>query len=146
MPHIEESIHIDRPVAEVFAFATTPANQTTIMSNMIDFHMDGPMEKGQRAEGTTRVAGRKVQWTSEVTEFEQDLRVEMRSVDAPMDFHITWQYRGEGDGTHVTFIQDVDSLGSFFGKLADPVVTKMYSRDVRNNLENLKVLCEEADL
>lgn len=146
MPHIEESIHIERPVAEVFAFATKPENQTTIMSNLVDYEMDGPMEKGQRAEGITRVAGRRVQWTSEVTEFEQDRRVEMRSVDAPMAFHITWEYRGEGDGTHVTFIQDVDSLGSFFGRLADPVVTKMYSRDVRGNLENLKVLCEEGGL
>lgn len=63
-----------------------------------------------------------------------------------MGFHITWEYREDGDGTHVTFIQDVESLGSFFGRLADPVVTKMYSRDVRSNLENLKVLCEEADL
>lgn len=82
MPPIEESIHIDRPVDEVFAFATDPDNQTIIMSNLIDHHMDGPMEKGQRAEGTTRVAGRRVRWTSEVTEYEQDRRVELRSLDA----------------------------------------------------------------
>lgn len=146
MPHIEESIHIDRPVEEVFAFATKPENQTTIMSNMVDYQLDGPMQKGARAEGVTRVAGRKVEWTTEVTEYEQDRRVEMRSIDAPMHFHITWEFTEEDGGTHFRFVQDVDSLGNFFGRLADPVVTKMYSRDVRSNLENLKVLCEEASL
>lgn len=144
MPRVEESVHIDRPVADVFAYVTDPDNQTTIQSNMIEFHSDGPMEKGTRIDGVTRVAGRRVEWTAEVTEFQRDRRVEIRSLDAPMEFHITWDYAAEGDGTHLTFTQEIGSLGSFFGRLADPVVTKMYTRDVRGNLENLKVLLEEA--
>lgn len=145
MPHIEESVYIDRPVEDVFAYVTDLDNQTTIQSNMIEFSADGPrMEKGTRSSGRTRVAGRSVDWTAEVTEFHPNQRVELRSLDAPMGFHITWHYRPEGEGCRVTFEQEVDSLGSFFGKLADPIVTKMYSRDVRGNLENLKTLLEEA--
>jgi uncharacterized membrane protein len=144
VPHIEEHIHIDRPVPDVFAFATDPDNQTLIASNMVRYDMDGAMRKGARAEGATKVAGRKVEWTSEVAEFEQDRRVEIRSIEAPMDFHITWSYDADGEGTRVGFVQDVPSIGGFFGKLGDGLVTKMYSRDVRANLENLKVLCEEA--
>lgn len=144
MPRVEESVHIERPVAEVFAYVADPDNQTTIQSNMIEFHSDGPLEKGRRTNGVTRVAGRKIEWTAEVTEFEQDRRVEIRSIDAPMDFHITWQYEPEDGGTRIRFEQEVGSLGSFFGRLADPVVTKMYARDVRSNLENLKTLLEEA--
>ena len=144
MPRIEEYIHIDRPVGDVFTFATEPSNQTLIAANMVAFDMDGPMEKGARTEGVTKVAGRRVEWTTEVVAFEQDRRVELRSVEAPMDFHITWTYDAEGDGTRVGFVQEVSSLGGFFGKLGDPLVTKMYSRDVRANLDNLKVLCEEG--
>lgn len=144
MPRIEEHIHIDRPVGDVFTFATEPSNQTLIAANMVAFDMDGPMEKGARTEGVTKVAGRKVEWTTEVVEFEQDRRVELRSVEAPMDFHITWTYAAEGEGTRVGFVQEVSPLGGFFGRLGDPLVTKMYSRDVRANLENLKVLCEEG--
>lgn len=145
MPRIEETITIDRQVEDVFAYVTDPENQTTIQSNMIEFHSDGPMEKGTRTEGATRVAGRRVEWVAEVTEFHPNKRVEMRSLEAPMGFHITWSYEPAGDGAcRVTFEQEVDSLGSFFGRLADPVVTKMYSRDVRGNLENLKILLEEA--
>ena len=144
MPHVKESVHIDRPVADVFAYVSDPDNQTTIQSNMIEFDSDGPMEKGTRTSGVTRVAGRRVDWSAEVTEFHQDRRVEIRSLDAPMEFHITWTYEPDGDGCRVTFEQEVGSLGSFFGRLADPIVTKMYSRDVRGNLDNLKILLEEA--
>ena len=144
MPHIKESVHINRPVADVFAYVSDPDNQTTIQSNMIEFEADGPMKKGTRTSGVTRVAGRRVDWSAEVTEFHQDRRVEIRSLDAPMEFHITWAYEPEDTGCRVTFEQEVGSLGSFFGRLADPLVTKMYSRDVRGNLDNLKILLEEA--
>lgn len=144
MPRVEETVYIDRPVEEVFRYATDPENQTTIASNMIEYSSDGPLEKGTQTNGVTRVAGRRVEWTAEVTEFHPNQRVEIRSVDAPMGFHIVWHYAAEGSGCRVTFDQEVDSLGSFFGRLADPVVTKMYSRDVKANLENLKVLLEEG--
>jgi uncharacterized membrane protein len=147
VPRIEEDIHIERPVADVFAFAHDPDNQTLIASNMLAFDLDAPeMRKGARAEGVTKVAGRRVEWTSEVVEYEEGQRVEIRSVEAPMDFHITWTYEPEGDGTRVRFVQEVPSIGGFFGRLGDPVVTKMYSRDVRSNLEHLKALLEEGDV
>lgn len=144
MPRVEESVHIDRPVSDVFAYMSDPDNQTTIQSNMIEFHADGPLAKGRRTHGVTRVAGRRIEWSAEVTEFEQDRRVEIRSIEAPMSFHITWLYEPEDDGTRLTFTQEIGSLGSFFGRLADPVVTKMYARDVRGNLDNLKTLLEET--
>lgn len=145
VPRIEETIHIDRPVGDVFVFATDPANQTLIASNLIAFDMDGPMRKGARAEGVVKVAGRRVEWTSEVVEFEQDRKVEIRSVESPMAFHITWTYEPDGDGTRVDFVQEVPSIGGFFGRMSDPLVTKMYARDVRANLGNLKTLLEELD-
>lgn len=144
MPRVEESVYIDRPVEDVFAYVIDPANQTTIHSNMIEFHSDEPVQKGSRSNGTTRVAGRSIEWTAEVTEFHPPSRVEIRSVEAPMSFHLTWRCTPEGEGCRVTFQQEVGSLGSFFGRLADPIVTKMYARDMRGNLENLKTLLEEA--
>jgi uncharacterized membrane protein len=146
MPHVEESIHINRPVAEVFAFATDPANQMLINTNMVAYESDGPLQKGARMSGAVKVAGKRVAWTSEVTEFEQDRRVEVQSIDAPMNFHISWLYEPDGEATRVQFVEDVDGIGGFFGRLSDPVVTRMYSRDVRANLENLKILLEEADI
>jgi hypothetical protein len=48
------------------------------------------------------------------------------------------------DASRVTFRLDVPEIGGFFGKLADPVVTRMYARDVRASLGNLKEILESA--
>lgn len=145
MPKVKESIRIERPVEEVFAYATDPTNQTQFATNIIRFEADTPrLEKGTRMEGATRVAGKTVEWTSECIEIEENHRVTMRSIEAPMDFELTWTYERDDDATLVSFEQTVPETGGFFGKLTDSIVTKMYSRDVRSNLENLKTLLEEA--
>jgi uncharacterized membrane protein len=141
---LQKTINIKAPVEEVFAFSTEPANQTLINSAMIAFDMDGPMQKGAIARGATRVAGKKLEWTSEVTEFQPNQRVEIRSLEAPMEFHIAWTYEADDAGTTVSWEQDVPSTGGFFGRLSDPLVTRMYARDVRSSLENLKELFEEG--
>ncbi len=48
------------------------------------------------------------------------------------------------DASRVTYRVDVPNIGGFFGKLADPVVTRMYARDVRTSLENLKEVLEST--
>lgn len=35
-------------------------------------------------------------------------------------------------------------MSGFFGKLADPVVARMFSRDMRSNLHRLKEVLEES--
>jgi len=47
-------------------------------------------------------------------------------------------------GTRISIRQEVAPCGGFFGKLADPLVTRMYSRDVRGNLVTLKDVLESG--
>ena len=42
----------------------------------------------------------------------------------------------------MTWHQESETYGGFFGKLADPLVTRMYAKDVRSNLEKMKELVE----
>jgi hypothetical protein len=145
MPTIEESIEIERPCADVFAFASDPAKQVLYQSNLIEYEQleDGPVEKGSKERGAVRVAGKKLSFTQEVTEWDPPHRMVMRSLEAPMHWEL--ELRCEelaADRTRLTMHQQVDELGGFFGKLGDAIVTKMYTRDVRSNLENLKDLLE----
>jgi uncharacterized membrane protein len=144
MPVIDESIVIDRGRSEVFAFATDPVNVPLFNSNMISFEQltEGPVGRGTRNHGMVRVAGRTIEWTTEVTEFEQDRRVMSRSVESPVVFGLDIKYEDANGGTKVTWHQDSETYGGFFGKLADPLVTRMYAKDVRSNLEKLKELVE----
>ena len=85
MPVVDESIVIDRGRREVFAFATDPENVPLFNSNMISFEQltDGPVGKGTRNHGMVRVAGKTIEWTTEVTEFEQDRRL-MSKASSPL--------------------------------------------------------------
>ena len=99
--------------------------------------------KGTRYRGVTRVAGKRIEWTSEITEFQPDERIEIRSLEAPMAFHLVQRIEPlRGDLCRFSVHQDVPDIGGFFGKLGDAVVTRMYSRDVSSNLEKLKTLLE----
>lgn len=144
MPTVEETIVIDRPRGEVFAFATDPANVPVYSSNLAEFEKtsDGPVSKGTTYRGVAKVAGRSLAWTSEVAEFEEGRHYVNRSVESPMAWEIDIAYEDAADGTRVTWHQDTADFGGFFGKLADPLVTRMYAKDVRSNLENLKELLE----
>jgi uncharacterized membrane protein len=144
MPVVEESVVIDRGRSEVFAFATDPVNVPLFNSNMVSFEQltEGPVGKGTRNHGMVRVAGRTIEWTTEVTDFEQDRRVMSMSVESPVGFGLDITYEDANGGTKVTWHQDSETYGGFFGKLADPLVTRMYAKDVRSNLEKLKELIE----
>lgn len=144
MPVVEETILIKRKPEEVFDFATDPANVPLYSSNLIEFEQTspGPVQKGTTNRGVVKVAGKRIEWTSEITEFERGKRWASRSITSPMAWQIEVKYEEDAGDTLVHWRQEADSYGGFFGKLADPLVTRMYAKDVKSNLEKLKELLE----
>jgi hypothetical protein len=148
MPTIHESIEINRPASEVCDYLFDADNATAFSSNLIEYRLEHPdMErgKGARQVGVARVAGKKMEFTDEVVEWEPGHRMLLSSVNAPMSWTMDWTVDPIGDtSSTVTMHQEIGAMGGFFGKLADPIVTRMYRHDVRSNLSNLKVLLEEV--
>lgn len=144
MPVVEETVVISKPRAEVFAYAADSANFLDWSSNVIEYEATppGPVRADTTAKGVTRVAGRNVDWTAKVTELEDGVMYGYQSVESPMAFTFTYRFEDVADGTRVTFRQDTPTIGGFFGKLADPIVTRMYARSVSTNLANLKEMLE----
>ncbi|MCP4248352.1 MAG: hypothetical protein GY778_14995, partial [bacterium] len=89
-----------------------------------------------------KVAGKSLKWTSEVAEFEEGRRVVNRSIESPMSWEMQVSYKDDAGDTLVHWRQETDGYGGFFGKLTDPLVTRMYAKDVKSNLEKLKELLE----
>ena len=144
MPVVEETILIKRPRDEVFAFATDPANVPLYSSNLVEFEQtsEGPVGKGTTNRGVVKVAGKSLHWTAEISEFDPGKRYVSRSIESPMGWEMRVTYEDDGGDTLVHWRQETDSFGGFFGKLADPLVTRMYAKDVKSNLEKLKELLE----
>ncbi len=146
MPEFHSTTTIARPREEVFTYLVDPDTQTIWQSGLQEFDADWTVEPkvGDRARGTVKVAGKKVQWETETTEATRPERIAFRSVASPFPFEISYTLVDSGGSTEVRHDGSTEGLGGFFGKLADPLVALMYQRDMNSNLANLKAIMEEA--
>ena len=140
---VEESIVIDKPRPEVFEFFSDPDKVVVYSSNVVDYEIisGNPREVGCKARVAVKVVGVRLEFTDELVELVENERSKTESRDGKIPYSITLTFGDEGSGTKVTWLQESESLGGVF-KLADGLVLKMYSRDVRSNLENAKTLLE----
>ena len=140
---VEESVVIDRPRAEVFDFFANPDNVAVYSSNLVDYDVvsGGPHEIGRQAKFAVKVVGVRLEYTDELVEYVENERLKTSSKDGRIPYSITLTFADEGSGTKVSWLQEVESLGGVF-KFGDGLVIKMYSKDVRSNLEKAKALLE----
>lgn len=146
MAEFHSKVTINRPREEVFAYLTDPANQTVWQSGLQEFDADWQDDPkvGDRARGTIKVAGKKIRWETETAEVQRPERFSFRSVEAPFSFEMSYTLVDRGGSTELAHDGHTGSLGGFFGKLADPLVARMYQRDMESNLNNLKALLEDT--
>lgn len=144
MATIEESIVIGMPREDIRTYLRDPAHQPVWQSNMDKFAQldEGDPKKGTRYLGVSRVAGRRVEWIAEISEWDDVEFYEMRAIESPVGWTLRFSFDQVPDGTRVTMHQELAPFEGFFGKMADPLVTRMYSRDVKGNLEKLKDILE----
>lgn len=140
---IDESIVIHRPRLEVWEFMTDPDNVPVYSSNIVEYEMVSgeKQEVGRVCHGVVKVAGRRLELTDEMVEVEPGRAGKLVSEDATIPYTLSLHYEDEGDGTKVTWHQEMESLKGFF-KFADQIVLKLYARDVRANLEKAKTILE----
>ena len=147
MPTVEESITIDRSPEDVWAFLTITDNLPAFESQLTRLTQvtDGDVGLGTRWEGATNVLGRKLEWTTEIVEFEPPTRSRTKSVEGKLPFEITYTLTPAGNGTQFTYrIEAASGLAGLFGKLGDPLVQRAQTRTVKTNLANLKELLEAS--
>ena len=144
MPMIEESIVIGRTREDIRAFLDNPENEPVWQSNLVELTKldEGDPQVGTRYRGVVKVAGRRVEWTAELVEWDDLAFYNLRSIESSIGFEMRHEFDEVPDGTRMTIRQEIAPFGGFFGKLADPLVTRMYARDVRGNLETLKDVLE----
>lgn len=140
---VDETIVINRPRSEVWDFMIEPENVPVYSSNIIEYELvAGEKDKaGRKCRGAVKVAGRRLELTDEMVEVEEGHRAKIISEDATVPYSLEFTYEDEGDSTRLTWHQEVESLKGVF-KFADPIVMKLYARDVRSNLDKAKTLLE----
>ncbi len=145
MAKYEQSVWIDRPVEEVFDFATNPEKEPLWNEAMQESEItsEGPMGVGTRVRSVSRVLGRTAESTWEVTEYEVNRKKAVKSTSGPILFGSAAVFESVEGGTKLTFSMQAE--GSGISKLIAPVIVRMIKRQSENSFANLKELLEAQE-
>ncbi|HKG50835.1 MAG TPA: SRPBCC family protein [Actinomycetales bacterium] len=140
MPVVEDHTYIARAPEEVFHYLSRPENLPLWDSSIVQVEQvdPGPLARGTRWRGVSKIMGRRFDWTTEVTDVHPPSRMDSRSIEGKLTFAVVYSLKPEGDGTRLTYrVEAASGLGGVFGRFADPLVQSAQSRSVRANLERL---------
>lgn len=138
----EHSVTIERPVEEVWAYINDPRNDIEWQSMIMEAVQvsEGPIGVGTVERITAKVLGRRFDTTFEVTEYEPNRRSRIKTTSGPVPFTGTYEVERADGGTRFTWAMEGEP-GGFF-KVAEPLVARVISRQVRADMETLKDLLE----
>ncbi len=134
--------HIDRPPAEVAAYAGDPTNAPTWYVNIrsIDWRTEPPVAVGSRMDFVASFLGRRLSYTYEVVELVPGERLVMQTEEGPFPMRTTYTWAAEGSGTRMTLRNTGRPTG--FSKIAAPVMAAAMRRATTKDLAALKRLLE----
>ena len=140
MARFEITVEIARPVEEVFATLADPARLPEWQSSAVEVHAHGPIEPGAHFHEVRSVMGRRLEGTTEVTEYEPPRLFSVRSATGPVRFDVRHTLEPSEGGTRVDVVAEGEATGAL--RLAGPMVLRTAEREFRRDFERLKELLE----
>ena len=142
MVNVQTEILINRPRAEVAAYAANPDNAPKWYVNIHKSQRltDGPTGTGSRVAFTAKFLGRELNYTYEFVEYVPGEKLVMRTAQGPFPMQTTYTWTDEGGGTRMTLGNTGKPSG--FSKLAGLVMAPMIRRETRKDLQKLKSILE----
>ena len=135
------TIHIDRPVPEVFSYLRDHENRMAWQTNLVS-HEGEHLAKGTKVKEVRNVLGKRIEIEGEITELEEDSRLSFAG-SGPHVTRLEYHYRlrPEDGGTRMDTEVDLE-LADHLG-LAIPVIQRLTDREVDNAQQTLKDLLEQ---
>lgn len=142
-PH---SIHIRRPIEDVFAVLTdVELTGRWYPARVEEWWISPPPHRvGSIRRARVRVLGRPMENDAVVTAFEPPRLAALRGLSRSAPFEVTLRFAPEGDGTRV----EVESTFHLSGpmKLVAPLFVPSYERGWDRGLQKLKAIMESGEL
>ena len=142
---VRSEIVIDRPRAEVAAFACDPDNATRWYENIeaVAWRTPPPLAEGTRLAFVARFLGRRLEYTYEVREHVPDERFVMSTSEGPFPMETTYAFADAGESaTRMTLRNRGEPVG--FARATAPLMAPAMRRANRKDLRRLKDLLERG--
>jgi carbon monoxide dehydrogenase subunit G len=142
MISIEKSIHINKPIADVFAFLTDFVNDAKWQGDLVrsEKTSPGPMAVGSTGLYVQKVMGKEIKNDVAVTVYEPPKRFGMKTTSGPVQFQINASLEEMGGGTHLTMTLNGEP-GGFF-KLAEGLLKGELEKSLDRDFAKLKKILE----
>ncbi len=103
----EVSLHVDRPVREVFEFLAQPANMAQWVSGVVEAQFLQRQKPGRGAKYSMKYnyGGRVNDLTMETTAFDRYSRIAFKTVEGPYPIAGVYSLAPSGSGTQYTYNQ-----------------------------------------
>jgi uncharacterized membrane protein len=140
---VSTSIEIDRPAADVAAYAGDPGNAPEWYANIdtIRWESEPVVAVGSRAAFVARFLGRTLTYTYEIVDLDPARRLVMRTSQGPfpMETTYTWEDR-DGTSTMMTLRNRGEPTG--FSRVGAPFMARAMRRSNQQDLRALKARLE----
>lgn len=137
----EVTVHLNKPVEQVFAFLMDPTKLTTWQANLIkiDKITEGPLRLGSRFQEVRRLGRRETEIQGEIIAFEPNKRFETKTLTSPQ-VTVSYFLEPEEGGTRVNHRFVMWTSG--FMRLLEPLIAKSIREENDLDLKNLKRILE----
>lgn len=144
MSPIIATVEVDRPAAEVFAYATDPTRFPEWQAGVVDGHMDGHVDDagapqvGAKCVTTRRIGGAERPVTSELTHVDPPRTWGVHGIDGPIRATVDLTVAPLTE-TRSRLTIAVDFEGHGIGKVLVPLlVRRQAQKEMPTNVANLK--------
>jgi uncharacterized protein YndB with AHSA1/START domain len=140
---VVSEIVIERPRAEVAAFASDPENVRAWYQNIksVEWRTDPPLRPGSRLAFVARFLGSRLEYVYEVRELVPGERLVMSTDDGPFAMETTYEFTNAGDGATRMTLRNRGETARLV-KAATSVIAAAMRRANRKDLRRLKRLLE----
>jgi uncharacterized protein YndB with AHSA1/START domain len=130
---------INRPLREVFEFASNPDNAPKWYANIksVEWKTSPPLQVGSQIDFVAHFLGRRMAYTYEIVAIIPDERLVMRTAQGPFPMETTYEFESESAGaTRMTLRNRGTPTG--FSKAAAPMMAKAVRKANIKDLASLK--------
>ena len=141
MIKVENSVVINKPLAEVFAFVSNGDNSTKWQGGVEGVIADGPQNVvGSKYTEVRKFMGQEMKSTMEITAFEPNAKWASKVIKGPVPFEVTVMFEASGSATKMSTRVEGEPKGFF--KMAEGMLAGQLEKSLQEDGERLKKLLE----